>query len=340
MKNDPIRTVIAGTGHYLPDKVVTSEEIEEKMRSQVDFIFPKGSIEKLCGVKQRRYVENGFHPSDAAHEASKMALEQAGVKPKELDVIVFGACTKDIAEPATANILQEKLNAPNASVFDTQNACNSFVNALDVVDSLIRTGKCKTALVASGEVLSPFINWNLKTRKDMETGFAGLTLGDGGGAAVLKGTNDPNKGIQTTYFESAGPMWKLATVMGGGTVAPRDETASYFQSESKKLLKFAYQAIPRVIEKFLKENNLDPREIDLVFAHQASEGIIKKVCKKLDYPYARCQNGLKNFGNTGAASIPISLSLANTKGQLHPGQRILLIGGAAGFSTGIVSLIW
>lgn len=332
--------MIVGTGHYLPDRVVTSEEIEDRMKSQLDFAFPQGSIETLCGVKQRRYVENGFHPSDVAQKASEMALDQAGVTPKELDVIVFGACTKDIAEPATANILQEKLKASNAAVFDTQNACNSFINGLDVVDSLIRTGKCKTALVASGEVLSPFINWDLKTRKDMETGFAGLTLGDGAGAVVVKGTNVPNKGIQVTYFESAGAMWKLATVMGGGTVAPRDVNASYFNSESKRLLKFAYQTIPQVIKRFLQANNVNLQEIDLVFAHQASEGIIKKVCAKLDYPYNRCQNGLKNFGNTGAASIPISLSVANSKGLLKPGQKVLLVGGAAGFSTGIVSLIW
>ena len=340
MKNGQIRTVIAGTGHYVPEKVVTSEEIEQKMKSQLDFVFPKGSIENLCGVRQRRYVENGFHPSDVAQKASEMAMEQAGVRPKDLDVIVFGACTKDVAEPATANILQDKLNAPNASVFDTQNACNSFVNALDVVDSLIRTGKCKTALVASGEVLSPFINWDLKTRKDMETGFAGLTLGDGAGAVVVKGTNDPNKGIEATYFESAGTMWKLATVMGGGTVAPRDIAASYFNFESKRLLKFAYQTIPKVIERFFEKNNIDAQKIDMVFAHQASEGIIKKICKKFDYPFDRCQNGLKTFGNTGAASIPISLSVANLKGLLKPGQKILLLGGAAGFSTGIISLIW
>ena len=165
MGHDQIRTVIAGMGHYLPERVVTSEEVEEKMKSRLNFMFPKGSIEKLCGVRERRHVDNGFHPSDLACKASEMALKQAGVKPEELDVIVFGACTKDIAEPATANILQEKLNAPNASVFDTQNACNSFINALDVVDSLIRTGKCRTALVASGEVLSPFINWDLKTKR-------------------------------------------------------------------------------------------------------------------------------------------------------------------------------
>jgi 3-oxoacyl-[acyl-carrier-protein] synthase-3 len=340
MKHNPKRSIIVGTGHYLPDRVVTSEEIETKMKLQLDFVFPRGSIENLCGVKERRYVANDFHPSDAAYEASEMALEQAGVKPKELDVIVFGACTKDIAEPATANILQEKLKASNASVFDTQNACNSFVNALDVVDSLIRTGKCGTALVATGEVLSPFINWDLNTRKDMETGFAGLTLGDGGGAVVVKGTNDCNKGIQATYFESAGALWELATVMGGGTVAPRDVQASYFNSESKRLLRFAYQTIPKVIKTFSKENKVNLQEIDLVFAHQASEGIIKKVCKALEFPYERCQNGLKYYGNTGAASIPISLSLANTKGLLKPGQKILLVGGAAGFSTGIISLIW
>ena len=103
---------------------------------------------------------------------------------------------------------------------------------------------------------------------------------------------------------------------------------------------FTPQGLRLSIEKFLKEHNLDPQEIDLVFAHQASESIIKKICKKFQFPFEKCQNGLKKYGNTGAASIPISLSVANTEGLLQPGQKILLIGGAAGFSTGIVSLIW
>ncbi len=333
-------SMIVGTGHYVPDKVVTSAEIEERMKCQLDFSFPEGSIEALCGVRERRYVEPDFHPSDAAAEASRRALDQAGIVPKELDLIIFGACTKDIAEPATANIVQQKLGAVNAAVFDTQNACNSFVNGLDVADSLIRTGKCKTALVASGEVLSRFINWNLKSPEDMTTGFAGLTLGDGAGAVVLRGTNDTSRGIQATHFESCGAVWELATVMGGGTVAPRDVEASYFMSESRRLLKFAYQTIPRVMTRFLHAQQQRLQDFDFVFAHQASEGIIRKICEKLDYPFERCRNGLKTFGNTGAASIPISLSVANANGLLEPGQKLLMVGGAAGFSTGLVSMIW
>jgi 3-oxoacyl-[acyl-carrier-protein] synthase-3 len=340
MENQRIKTVIAGMGHYLPQKVVSSEEIEEKIKPKLDFFFPKGTIKRLSGVEERRYVTDGMQPTDLALKASKMALEQAGVKPEEVDVLIFAACTKDIGEPATANILQEKLNASNASVFDTQNACNSFINALDIVDSFIKTGKCKIGLVASGEVLSPFINWDLRKKEDLETGFAGLTLGDGGGAVVLKGTKDNNHGIQSFRFESIGSMWRLATVMGGGTVAPRDEKATYFYSQSKKLLKFAFENIPKVVKKFLKENNWDPKEVDLAFCHQASEGIIKKICKVTKVPFERCHVSLKKYGNTGAASIPIGLSEANMKGMLKPGQKILLVGGAAGFSTGVVSMIW
>lgn len=340
MENNHMRTVIAGMGHYLPDTVVSSEEVEEKIKPHLNFSFSKGTIRRLSGVGERRYVHHGIHPSDLALQASVLALNQAHVSPQEVDVIVFAACTKDVGEPATANILQEKLHAQNASVFDTQNACNSFVNALDIVDSLIKTGKCKTGLIASGEVLSSFINWNLKKKEDLETGFAGLTLGDGGGAFVLKGTDDAQRGIQSTYFESTGSMWELATVMGGGTVAPRDNNATYFYSRSKELLKFALEKIPQVVEKFLKKNNWSPREVDLVFPHQASEGIIKKVCKKTKIPLEKCRFGLNKYGNTGAASIPINLSEAHMEGVLTPGKKILLVGGASGFSIGLVSMVW
>ena len=340
MENNQKRTVITGMGHYLPDRVITSEEVEAKIRHQLNFSFSKGSIRRLSGVGERRYVNNGIHPSDLALKASKMALDQANVTPREVDLIVFAACTKDVGEPATANILQEKLNANHASVFDAQNACNSFVNALDIVDSLIRTGKCKTALIASGEVLSSFINWDLKKKKDLETGFAGLTLGDGAGAFVLKGSNEDHRGIQSTYVESTGSMWELATVMGGGTVAPRDHKASFFYSRSKELLKFALEKIPQVVDKFLKKNNWKPQEVDLIFPHQASEGIIKKVCKKTRIPLERCRFGLSKYGNTGAASIPINLSEANMEGVLQSGKKILLVGGASGFSIGLVSMVW
>lgn len=335
-----MRTIITGMGHYLPEQIVTSEEIEERIKPQLEFSLSKGTIQKLSGVKERRHVTNGVHPSDLAFMASKIALEQAEVRPQDIDLIIFAACTKDVGEPATANILQDKLKASNASVFDAQNACNSFVNALDIADSFIRTGKCKTGLIASGEVLSAFIDWDIKKKKEMETGFAGLTLGDGGGAFVIKGTKDPNRGIQSTYFKSIGSLWNLATVMGGGTVAPRDQKSTYFKSRSKELLKFAFDKIPEVVDQFLKNCGWNPRDIDLIFPHQASEGIIRKVCKVTKIPFENCQFGLAKYGNTGAASIPIGLSEANMKGILKPDHKVLLVGGASGFSIGTISLIW
>ncbi len=337
---DKVRTIIAGVGHYLPPHVVSSEEIERTIKPQLNFFFPEGTIARLSGVRERRYVTDGKHPSDLALEASKMALEDAGVLPEEVDTIIFAACTKDIGEPATANILQEKLKAYNAAVFDAQNACNSFVNAVDIMDSFIRTGKTKIGLVATGELLSPFINWDIRKKKDMETGFAGLTLGDGAGAVVLRASEDKERGIESTLFESVGSLWRLATVMGCGTVAPRDPQASYFFSHSKELLKFALERIPKIVERILKLNNWSPKDVDIVFSHQASEPIIKKICKLVKIPVEKCQYGLREYGNTGAASIPIGLSGANRKGLLKEGDKILLVGGASGFSSGAISLIW
>ena len=177
-----------------------------------------------------------------------MALQRAGVTPEELDVVIIAAASHDIAEPATANILQAKLGAVNAHCLDTKNACNSFLNGIDIMDAFMKTGRCRVGLVAAGEVLSKFVNWDIKTVEELELGFSAFTLGDGGGAVVFKAEEDVGRGVRKTRFTSDGRCWELATIMGGGTLCPFDLSKNYFVSHSADINRLAIRHIPPFVK--------------------------------------------------------------------------------------------
>lgn len=223
-----VRTAIASVGSALPAEVVGTEDINRRIYNASGLEITNGLVERLTGVRTRRYRAADEQSSDLATRAAKQALERADVSVDEIDLIIFAACTQDISEPATANIVQEKLGATNAQVFDVKNACNSFLNGLDVADSHVRAGKSKRALVVSGETLSLGIDWNIKSFDDLKYRLAGLTLGDAGAAMVLEAVPESeNRGILTTKFRSYGKMWRLATVLGGGSLHHMDPRYGY-----------------------------------------------------------------------------------------------------------------
>src|SRR4030042_1812617 len=154
-----VSSVIAGVGKYVPDNIISSEFVEERIALDKKNLAPRGFIEQITGVKERRHVSTtGEFSSDMAFKASQRALEQAGISAAEIDMIIFASASHDIAEPATANILQDKLEAWNAHAFDVKNACTSAVNALDIMDAYIKTGRCRIGLVATGGGLSQGLN--------------------------------------------------------------------------------------------------------------------------------------------------------------------------------------
>ncbi len=338
--SERISTVIAGVGKYVPDKIVSSQSIEELLQFEEKFNMGMGAIERLTGVKERRHVLNNEVSSDMALKASQRAIEQAGISVEEIDLIVFASASHDIAEPATANILQDKLKAYNAHVFDAKNACNSFLNGMDIVDAFIQTGRCQVGLVAAGEVLSPFINWNINTFEELGRGFAALTLGDGGGAVVLKAADEVGRGIQRTYFASDGSAWELATIKGGGTLCPFDLSQSYFTSQSADINRIALRHIPPIIKLFVEQVGWQPENVDLVVSHQVTQQIIERIGKHVGIPSEKCMVTLTKYGNTAAASIPIALAEAMEEGRLHKGSKVLLVGGASGFSVGVIALVF
>lgn len=337
-----ISTIIAGVGKYVPDNVVPTESIEQWLNLKERFGIPPGMIERLTGVRERRIAAEGEASSDMAVRASREAIRVAGIKPEDIDTIIFAAASQDVGEPATANIVQEKLGAVNAHVFDAKNACNSFVNALDIMDAFIQTGRSHVGLVASGEVITRFVNWRIDSRESLKRFLAGLTLGDGGGAIVLKVGNGPDtrRGIQGASFLTDGSHWRLATITAGGNLVPDfDPKQVFFASNGAELDKLAGKYIPLTMNRLLARLGWRLEDVDLVISHQYTEQTITRVAQDMNFPISKCMLTVRKYGNTASASIPIALSEAIEEERVGPGSKILLVGGAAGFSAGIVGIV-
>jgi len=334
-----IASVIAGMGRYVPERVMTSEYIEKTVGFAEKFNMPLGTIEKITGVRERRYASGTQISSDMAYEASKIALERAGVAPEELDVLIFASASHDIAEPATANIVQAKLGAINAHCLDIKNACNSFLNGMDIMDAFMKAGRCRVGLVAAGEVLSKFVNWDIETIDQLELGFSAFTLGDGGGAIVFKAEEDEGRGIHKTSFTSDGRAWDLATIKGGGTLCPFDLSQNYFVSRSADINKLAIRQIPPAVKSMINENGWELGDVDLVVPHQVTRSITERLMRIGGLPLEKAMITIHKYGNTAAASVPMALADAVEEGRVKRDSKIMLVGGASGFSVGVIMVV-
>jgi 3-oxoacyl-[acyl-carrier-protein] synthase-3 len=330
--------IITGCGHFLPEQVVSSIEVEERVRA-CGFDIPHGIIQRLTGVAYRRYCPEGVS-SDLAAEAARLALQDAGLSPLDIDLLIFASATHDVAEPATAGILQAKTGCLMAHAMDIKNACNSFLNALDVASGYIQLGRARRVLIACGEVLSPVINWQIQDPTDFLRKIAALTLGDGGGACILEAASPDGRGVLPGKFFSDGRHWQLSTVLSGGTLLKRDASRFYFESESARLYSLALEHIPTLMSKVLQDLSWELSDVNMMIPHQVSISIIKEFCRILDYPLERCMVTVDRLGNIAAASIPVAISLARLEGRICTGDRLLLVGGAAGFSAGVVPVVF
>lgn len=335
------KVVFAGVGHHLPETEVSSADVERKVFEKSQFQLPTGLLQKLTGIESRRFRSDDEQASDLALKASVRALEKASIDPADLDVVIFASCTQDISEPATANILQEKLGATRSHVFDVKNACNSFLNGLDVADSLIRAGKARTVLIAVGETLSCCIEWRITSKEQLRTGMSGLTLGDAGAAAVVRAESNGNgRGLLPSAFQTYGDQWRLATVLGGGSMHRFAEQYSYFSGESRLLREQALKHIPGLVQRVLDNVGWRADDIDVACCHQITVDLVGDIAEMCGVPPERCIISVRDCGNTAAASIPLGLSRALDEGRLKPGAKVILVGAAAGFSVGVVPLVW
>jgi 3-oxoacyl-[acyl-carrier-protein] synthase III len=312
---------IAGTGSYLPEKVLTNDDLAKFVDTSDEWIAAR------TGIRERHVAAEGETTGDLAYQASLRALEAAGVDASELDLIVLGTTTPDLIFPSTACLLQHRLGANGCPAFDVNAACSGFVYALSIADKFIRSGAAKTALVVGSETLTRMLDWT-------DRGTCVL-FGDGAGAVVLKA--DAETGILSTHLHADGGkkelLWNPVGVSVGFKPGEHNAGVKVLMT-GNEVFKHAVKALDSVVEETLEANGLDRGEIDWLIPHQANLRIIEATAKRLDMPMERVVVTVDKHGNTSSGSVPLALDVAVRSGSVQRGQLVLLEAFGGGFTWG------
>ena len=312
---------IAGTGSYLPEKVLTNDDLAKFVDTSDEWIAAR------TGIRQRHIAADGETTGDLAYHASVRALEAAGVEPSELDLIVLGTTTPDLIFPSTACLLQDRLGANGCGAFDVNAACSGFLYALSVADKFIRTGDARTVLVVGSETLTRMVDWTERTTC--------VLFGDGAGAVVLKA--DAETGVLSTHLHADGSKKELLWNPVGVSVGFDAEATNVgvrIQMSGSDVFKYAVKALDSVVEETLEANGLDRHDIDWLIPHQANLRIIEATAKRLDMPMERVIVTVDRHGNTSSGSVPLALDEAVRSGKVQRGQLLLLEAFGGGFTWG------
>ncbi|MBA3486948.1 MAG: ketoacyl-ACP synthase III [Lysobacter sp.] len=319
--SDRIFSRIAGTGSYLPDKVLTNADLAQLVDTSDEWIVAR------TGIRERHVAAEGETTSDLAYHASVRAMEAAGVSAQDIDLIVLGTTTPDLIFPSTACLLQHRLGANGCAAFDVNAACSGFIYALTVADKFIRSGAARTVLVVGAETLTRMLDWS-------DRGTCVL-FGDGAGAVVLQ--VDDETGILSTHLHADGGKKELLWNPVGVSVGfkPDEPNAGVkVLMTGNDVFKHAVKALDSVVEETLEANGLDRHDIDWLIPHQANLRIIEATAKRLDMPMERVIVTVDRHGNTSSGSVPLALDEAVRTGKVQRGQLLLLEAFGGGFTWG------
>lgn len=330
---------IIGLGHFVPENVVTNEELSKLMDTNDAW------IQERTGIKERRWVkDSGDTTSTMGVKAAKIAIERAGIDKDDIDFIIFATLSPDMYFPGPGVQVQEALNIKTVGALDIRNQCSGFVYAISVADNFIKTGMYKNILVIGSELHSHGLDKTTRGRG------VSVIFGDGAGAAVLTREEDNTKGILSTHLHSQGEhaeeLVLVAPGMGKRWVNdiiadndPNDE--SYFpHMNGQFVFKNAVVRFSEVIMEGLQKNNLKPENIDMLIPHQANLRISQFIQKKFQLNDDQVFNNIQKYGNTTAASIPIALTEAWEQGKIKSGDTVVLAAFGSGFTWGSVIIKW
>lgn len=322
-------SVIKGVGHAVPPRILTNAELERMVETDDEWIVQR------TGIKERRITDAETATSDLALAAARMALDNAGVAPEDLDLIMVATVTPDHAFPATACLIQRELEAWGAAAFDLEAACTGFLYGLSIADQFIRTGTYRTILVIGAETLSKITDYT-----DRNTC---ILFGDGAGAAVLQAGDEP--GLMAVEIGADGRGGELLVLPAGGSRHPASaETVAghqhFIQMAGREVFKFAVRIMEESSQRVLSKAGLTAGDIDLLVPHQANLRIIDSACKRLAVPLEKVFVNLDRYGNMSAASIPVALSEAASQGQIKTGDHILVVGFGGGLTWGAAVIKW
>lgn len=327
--NQPNRTVsIIGTGSYLPERILTNAELEKAVETSDEWIRTR------TGIRERRIAAEGEHTSHMAAKAAQRAMEQAGVDPTEIDLIIVGTVTPDSAFPATACHVQRILGAKNAACFDLSAACSGFLYAVEVAQQFIANHTYNTVLVIGADKLSSIVNW-----EDRNTC---VLFGDGAGAAILR-YRAGSHGVITTFMGSDGNYADILHMPGGGCALPItkdniDQKLNTLQMNGRETFKQAVLSMGSAATKALEAAALTPDDLTCIIPHQANIRIIEALADRMSIPIEKFHVNLDRYGNTSAAAVAIALDEANRAGRFKVGDYILLVvfGGGLTYASSVI----
>ncbi|MEO6173221.1 MAG: beta-ketoacyl-ACP synthase III [Arenimonas sp.] len=312
---------IAGTGSYLPEKILTNADLEKMVDTDDQW------IRERTGIEERHIAAEGETTSQMGFVAAQRAMEAAGVTAADLDLIILGTTTPDFIFPSSACLIQEKLGALGIPAFDVNAACSGFVFALGVADKFIKSGSVKTALVVGSETLTRMVDWT-----DRKTC---VLFGDGAGAVVLKA--DAETGILSTHLHADGSKKHLLynpVGVSAGFNMNEPNAGVRVMMAGNDVFKYAVKALDSVVEETLLANGIDKSELDWLIPHQANLRIIEATAKRLQMPMDRVIVTVNKHGNTSSGSVPLALDAAVRSGRIERGQLILLVAFGGGFTWG------
>jgi 3-oxoacyl-[acyl-carrier-protein] synthase-3 len=315
---------ITGTGHYVPERVLNNFDLEKMVETSDEWITTR------TGIKERRIVAPDQACSDLATIASLRALEMAGVAPADVDGIFVGTISGDMQFPATATLVQDRINATGAAALDVSAACSGFIYGCNLAHSMIASGAMNRVLVIGAEVLTKFVDW-----EDRSTC---VLFGDGAGAALLEAC-EPGQGILATHMKSDGSLADLLCIPGGGSRRPFDNRTAqdrlqYIKMKGDGVFKFAVRAMADAARIVLDDAGYSMNDVKFVVPHQANIRIIDAVSERLEVPKDRMIVNLDRFGNTSSATIPIAYDELARSGRLQTGDLVLFTGFGGGFTWG------
>ena len=315
---------IAGTGSYLPAKILTNADLEKMVDTSSDWIVER------TGIRERHIAADNQTTCDLAEQAARRAIEAAGLAPGDIDFIVVATTTPDRIFPSTACLLQDRLDIHGCVAFDVQAVCTGFVYALGIADKFVRSGSAKHALVVGAETLSRIVDWT-------DRGTCVL-FGDGAGAVVISADSKP--GIINSHLHADGQYKELLTVPAGisqGYDKVRNNQA-FMQMQGNEVFKVAVNTLGRIVDETLEKNGLKKTDIDWLVPHQANMRIISATARKLDMSMDHVVVTVDRHGNTSAASIPLAFDEAVRDGRIQRGETVLMEAFGGGFTWGSVLL--
>jgi 3-oxoacyl-[acyl-carrier-protein] synthase-3 len=314
----------------VPERVLTNDEIAKVVETNDAW------IRERTGIRERRIAREDQFPSTLAVDASIKALRVANLRPTELDLIICSTSSPEYIFPATACLIQDQLGATKAGAFDLLAACSGFIYALNMGAQAIRSGSIKNALIIGSETLSRFVNW-----KDRNTC---ILFGDGAGAFVLQASDQPG-GVLSAVMHSDGSGGDLLTLAEGSARYPANKSTlvngqHYIQMEGKEVFRFATRVMISATQEVLACAGLTLDQVQWIVPHQANIRIIEAAARGLKLPMDRFIVNLERYGNTSTASIPIAMVEAIEKGQIKPGQKIVMVGFGGGLTWGALAAEW